>query len=350
MLAQWFKKEEAPAEVKDDKKKTRMIVDPEAPSVVETPEEISAKKEALLEKKLRDSLKEGPPHPQNMVAYDSAFRTSQRVLMDGNMAEQTDGLSVNMSRNVQNTMVTSKWLFGNPQMSHWEVSLQMNGFSDVTSVSYNTMNRWQLMYQRVFRSGAMCVMQLMSQPQGDGSNAGNFFGLVQYPWVHGGCTALQYVKQQAVTVSHMQRLIRGVYAGSALNYDPNTKGTTVSYAASATNPSKTSTLAAEIKPHSGEWKVAYNRADWGTDQEMTAQLEFTEKRNGKISLLSVGLRKQMIGGGVVNCVISGFSKLRAAVEMPFGGDRAGMNQVMMSYNLQYDIPTGGLKQGVSFVL
>lgn len=349
MLAQWFKKEEQPQEVKQEKKKARMVVDPEATTPAISSEEATAKKEAALEKKLRDSLKEGPPHPQSMVTYDGTFRSAQRVLMDGNMAEQTDGLSVTMSRNVQNTMVTSKWMFGNPQMSHWEISLQMNGFSDVTSVSYNTSNRWQLMYQRMFRSGATGVMQLLSQPQGD-QNAGTFFGLIQYPWVHGGCTALQYVKQQTVSVSHMQRLIRGVYVGSCLNFDPNTKGTNVSYAASATNPSKTSSLAAEVKPHSGEWKVAYSRADWGTDQEMTAQLEFTEKRNGKISLLSVGLRKQLIGGGVVNCVVSGFSKLRAVVEMPFGGDRAGLNQLMMSYSLQYDIPTGGLKQGVSFVL
>lgn len=347
MLAQWFKKEEAKPEAADVKTtKKRMTLDPEAGSHA-TEEEQSAAREAQFERKLRESIKEGPPQANNLVSYDSVFRNAQRVLLEGNMAEMTDGFQLSMSRNAQNTQITSKWLLGNPQMSHWEVSLQMNGFNDVTSVSYNTMNRWQLMYQRMFKSGALCVMQFLSQPQG-GMNMGNFFGMMQYPWVQGGCTQIQYVKQQAVTLSHMQRLIRGVHVGSSLNYDLNTHATTVSYAASATNPSKTSTASAEFKPDSGEWKVAYTRADWATDQEISAQLEFSEKRSGKMSFLNIGLRKQLIGGGLVNCVLSGFSKLRAVVEIPFGCERAGFNAILLSYNVQYDLHSGALKQGMTF--
>lgn len=351
MLKEWFSgKQESKEEtaVKTDKKPVRMVLDPEKAGQL-TDDEKQAERDASMSKKLKESAREGPPHPQSLVAYDSIFRSSSRVLMEGNMQEQNEGLQINMSRNAQNTMVSSKWSVGNPQMSHWEVSMQMNGFSDVTAVTYNTMNRWQLMYQRVFRSGAMGVAQFLSQPQG-GMNMGTFFGMIQYPWVQGGCTQVQYVKQQAVTVSHMQRLVRGIYCGSSLNYDLNTHGTTVSYGFSATNPSKTGTLAGEVKPESGEWKVAYTRADWGTDQEISTQLEFTEKRNGKISLLSIGLRKQLIGGGLVDVVLSGFSKLRAVVEIPFGCERPGFNQVRLSYNANYDLHTGGFKHGMAFTV
>jgi len=350
MLSQWFggKTEDAKAAEVKAAKKPRMTLDPEAASK-QTEEEISANREAAFERKLRESIKEGPAHPNNMVTYEAAFRNAQRVLMEGNMGETTEGLQLSMGRNSQNCMVNTKWTLGNPQQSNWEVSLQMNGFSDMTSVSYSTLNRWSMMHQRIFRSGAMGLVQLFSQSQG-GMFMGNFVGLLQYPWVTGGATQVQYVKGQALSLSHMQRVIRGVYIGSCLNYDPNTHATSMTYAAMAHNPKKTVTLAGEMKPESGEWKVSYTRQEWTTDNEVSIQLENTEKRNGLMSFLSIGVRQQLIGGGVLNCVLSGFSKLRGVVELPFGGERQGFNQVRVSYNVQYDIQAGGLKQGISFSL
>lgn len=351
MLSQWFGgKAEDPKASEGAKaaKKARMSLDPEAASRL-TDEEVQANREAAFERKLRDGIKEGPAHPNNMVTYEAAFRNAQRVLMEGNGAESNEGLQLSMGRNAQNCMINSKWSLGNPQASNWEVSLQMNGFSEVTSVSYCTMNRWSLMHQRIFRTGAMGLIQAFSQPQG-GMFMGNLVCLLQYPWVTGGATQLQYVKGQSLSLSHMQRVLRGFFIGSALNYDPNTHATTMSYALLAQNSKKTASVAAEIKPESGEWKVAYTRQEWSTDHEISVQLENTEKRAGLINLLSIGLRKQLIGGGVVDCVLSGFSKLRAVVEIPFGGERQGFNQTRMSYNVQYDIQSGGLKHGLSLTV
>jgi len=326
-----------------------MNVDAEDIAAPHSEAETSANRNAAVQKKIQNSLKDGPPHPQNLVAYDSMFRGSSAILMDGNNAETNEGLTLNVARNAQNTMISSKWQLGNPQSSNWEVNLQMNGFNDICAVSYSTMNRWQLMYQRMFRSGALGVAQFMQQTQGQMS-MGTFFGMLQYPWVNGGTSQLQYIKQQNITLSHMQRLIRGVYVGSSLAYDPNTHSTTASYGFSASNPMKTASLAAEVKPDSGEWKIAFTRSDWASDTEFASQLEFTEKRNGKMSLLSIGTKKNLVGGGMVNVVLSGFSKVRAALEIPFGGDRAGFNQVQLAYNMQYDVYSGGFKHGISLTV
>ena len=222
----------------------------------------------------------------------------------------------------------------------------MNGFSDVIGVTYSTLSRWQLSYQRVFSTGAMFVAQLMAQSQG-GMTMGTLFSMLQYPWVHGGCTQLQYVKQQQTTLSHMQKIIRGVYVGSQFSYDPNTHASSMSYAFTAHNDKKTSVWSGEMKPSSGEWKIAYLRQDWASDHEVAVQLENTEKRNGFVSLLSIGIRKVMVGGGSVSAAISGFTKLRAIVELPFGGERPGFNQVRFNYNTQYDIQSGGFKHGLT---
>lgn len=351
MLADWLRGGSKQPEVENaqPKERSRMNVDPEHIAASPTDAEKKASRSDAIQKKIQNSLKDGPPHPQNLVAYDSMFRSASSLLMDGNNAETNEGLAVNLSRNAQNTMISSKWQMGNPQTSNWEVSLQMNGFNDICAVTYSTMNRLQLMYQRMFRSGALGVAQFMQQTQGQMS-MGTFFGMIQYPWVNGGCSQLQYIKQQNVTLSHMQRLIRGVYVGSSLTYDSNTHSTTASYGFCATNPTKTASFAGEVKPASGEWKLAYTRSDWASDTEFATQLEFTEKRNGKISLLSMGVKKNMVGGGMINVVLSGFSKVRAALEIPFGGERAGFNQVQLAYNVQYDIYSGGLKHGIALTV
>jgi hypothetical protein len=322
--------------------------DPENQKATPAVDPVQQREDDIL-RKLRESAKEPPPTPNNAVTYDSVFRSSSRILLDGNQHDVSDGLQVNVSRNAQNCMVSSKWQLGNPQSSGWDVNLQMNGFADMTSVGYSTTGRWSLMYQRVFKSHAMTVLQFMAQPQAAamGGPAGTFFGLVQYPWVSGGCSQVSYVKSQNFSLNHMQRLIRGVYVGAQMSYDPNTRGSTMAYGFSATNPRKTSTFAGEVKPDSGEWKVAFTTSDWETDMELATQLEFTEKRNGKVSLLSIGMRKSLIGGGVINCVLSGFSKLKANLEMPLGGGQHGLNQLGFVYGLNYDLHSGGLKHGVT---
>lgn len=315
--------------------------------------ELSAEERAIEsqeehKRKLRESALEKPANPNSMFAYDNALRGPQRILMEGHH-DSAEGLNLNVSRNVHNTMVSTKWQLGNPQASNWELSLQMQGFSDVISASYSSLSRWQLMYQKTFASGGLIVAQMMAQPQmmAMGGPAGSFFGLIQYPWVTGGCSALQYVKSQQVAFSHMQRVLRGLHVGAQMTYDINTKGTSMSYAFHSQSSDRAMTWAGEVKPESGEWKVACTKADWGNDVEVCAQLEYTEKRNGLVSLMSLGLKRNLIGGGHMSAVLAGFSKIRAAFEFPFGGERTGFNQVNFGYNLQYDIASGGLKQGVT---
>ena len=314
-------------------------------------EELEAKRESDFRRKLRESAREPPPQPHNLLTYDSALRVSSRILMDGNMGgDAYDGFQVNVSRNAHNAMMSSKWHLGNPQVSHWEVGLQMNGFNDVVSASYNTLSRWQLMYQRMFTSGALGVLQFMAQPQAMamGGPPGTFFGMLQHPWVWGGCSQFQYIKPQQMSLSHMQRVIRGVHVGSQLTFELPTQSTHTSFVFSASR--KSSTIAAEIKPSSGEWKVAATKMDWATDTEFACQLEFVEKRTGKLNLLSMGLRKQLVGGGQVQAVLSGFSKVRTLLELPFGGERVGYNAVRVTWGVQYDIGTGKLSQGLSFIV
>ena len=329
-------------------RRAALDAEPEAPTEM-SEEEKSESRDNAIRKKLADSAKEAP-HQQQMTAYDGMFRNATRILLDSHMADLHEGLQLSLARNAQNAMVSSKWLFGTPQQSHWEVNIQMNGFTDVMSVSYNTLNRWQLMYQRMFSSGAMAVLQFMAQPQAAamGGPPGTFFGMVQYPWVRGGCTQLQYVRSQQVSLSHCQRLIRGVYVAAQMSTDLNTNSTNMTYAGMSAS-GKTS-WSGEYKPHSGEWKVATTRSDWGTDTEMACQIENSDKRNGKVCIMSVGVRKNLIGGGNLSAVLSGFSRLKAILEMPFGCERAGFNQLMFSYNAQYDINTGGLKHGISMTL
>lgn len=309
-----------------------------------SPEEKRAQTQENYKRKLSQDDKPAP-----LFAYDNALRGPQRILMEGHQ-DSSEGLTLNVARNVHNTMVSTKWTFGNPQAANWELSLQMQGFSDVISASYSTLSRWSLMYQKTFTAGGLVVAQLMAQPQmmQMGGPAGSFFGLVQYPLVRGGCTAVQYVKTQQVAVSHMQKILRGLHLGAQMTYDVNTKGTSMSYCFNSQTSDRSMTWAGELKPSTGEWKVACTKADWGNDVEVCAQVEYTEKRQGLVRLMSLGLKRNLIGGGHMSAVIAGFSKIRAAIEFPFGGERAGFNQVNFAYNLQYEIASGGLKHGVTF--
>jgi len=315
--------------------------DPEAQPLAE-------QKPTGTSKPRRDGGK-GGPHPNNSVAYDNIFRRATQVLLDGQMNQLTEGLQINVARQAQTIMLSSKWQLASPQTSAWEFGLHANGFVDMVAVTYSTTQRWTMMYQRVTRAGALVLMQFMTQPQQMGMGpAGQFFGLLQYPWIKGGCTQLQYVGSAQVALSHMQKTLHGVYLGSQLSYDIMTRGTSLSYGLMVEKPN--TVFGAEFKPDSGEWKVAYTKSDWESDADVTAQLELSDKRHGKMNLLSVGYRKYLIGGGVLHTAISGFSKLKASLDLPFGCDREGINQVRFHYNLVYEIRTGGLKQGVSVTL
>ncbi|KEG13017.1 hypothetical protein DQ04_01271170 [Trypanosoma grayi] len=348
MLMEWLRgkpADESAAPQKPPQRKT-LDLDPETP-LEPSPAEAIALREDAFRKKLAASAKEGPASPAKLVSYDTMFRRAQRLLIEGNASEIQEGLTMNLSRHAQNVMISSKFALVSPQMSHWEVGLQMNGFSDIVVATYNTLSRWTLMYQRVSSTGALLLAQCMAQRQ-QGMTQGTVVGMLQYPWVFGGCTQLQYVKGQVLSLSHTQRIIRGVHVGSNLSWDPNTKGTALSYAASATNPAKTGMLAAEWHPSKGEWKLALTRSDWAHDAEFAMQLEYANKGESMLSLLSFGLRKQFVGGGAMSAALCGFSKLKAIVELPFGGERRGFNQLHCLYNAQYDINSGSLKHGLVF--
>ncbi|CBH14476.1 Archaic translocase outer mitochondrial membrane 40 [Trypanosoma equiperdum] len=349
MLKEWLrgKQSEEPVAQAEPVKRGALGVDVES-SLEPSQEEIIAQREDAFRRKLAASAKEGPPSPGKVVAYDTLLRPLQRLLLDGNAAETQEGLTISVARNAQNVMMSTKTMLVSPQMSNWELSLQMNGFSDIVVATYNTLSRWSLMYQRVSSTGALLFAQCMAQRQ-QGMTQGTVVGMIQYPWVQGGCTQVQYVKDQSFSVSHAQRLIRGFYLGSNLSWDALTKGTSLSYAGCITNPSKTGSLAAEWSPSKGEWKVGLTRSDWASDVEFAMQLEYTKKgQSGLMGLLSFGTKKQFVGGGSVSTAMLGFSQLKAVVEVPFGGDRSGFNQFMCMYNALYDIHSGGLKHGVVF--
>ncbi|RNF11449.1 hypothetical protein TraAM80_00895 [Trypanosoma rangeli] len=348
MLMEWLRgrSDNAPAAPEKPVRRKTLDVDPETP-LEPSPAEDASQREEMLRRKLAASAKEGPSSPAKLVSYESMFRGVQRLLMEGSFGEINEGLSLNLARNAQNVMISSKCVLVSPQMSHWEVGFQMNGFSDIVAASYNTLSRWSLMYQRVSSTGALLLAQCMAQKQ-QGMTQGTVVGMIQYPWVYGGCTLAQYVKNQSLTLSHAQRIVRGVHVGSSLSWDSMTKGTSLSHGFMAVTPSKKGSLSGEWTPGKGEWKLALTKKDWAHDAEFAMQLDHTQKEEEMVSQLSFGLRKQFIGGGSMSAVLSGFSVVKAAVELPYGGERSGLNQINCMYNAQYNIRSGALKHGLIF--
>lgn len=349
MLKDWLRGSSAPADADagkaDTKKPARMQVDTETP--IDTPESLSAQRREAFQKKLAETAAEGLPSPNKLVTYDSLFRRVQTILLDGNNNEVQEGLTLNISRNAQNTMVASKWNLSTPQTSHWEINLQMNGFSDVVAASWNTLNRYQLMYQRMSSTGAMLVTQFMAQKQ-QGMCQGTVFGLFQYPWVNGGCTQVQYVKDQSFSMSHVQRIIRGVHVGSNLTIDPTTHESSISHALSLMTPRKDAGLMAEFTPSKGTWKLAATGFGWQDNMDLAAQVEYKEGRESMVSTISFGVRKAYVGGAQLAASLAGFNKLRINLDLPFGGEHRGMNQFHMLLNCQYGVHDGTFKQGLVF--
>lgn len=283
------------------------------------------------------------------LTYDSLLRPASRVMPLDPQAglDFHEGVKLIASRSVQNINVQTQWTMGNPQHSNWEFTMQMQGFNDVNSVAYSTDGKWTMMHQRMFRNGSFGMLQFMMNPQ-MGPMGNTFVAMMMYPWAtHGGTTQFTYVKGQQASLSHAARLIRGLDVGASLAYEMMTNSTSVSYAFHSQSSDKSRNWCGSFNPETGAWKLALTKFDWQSDLEVGAQLELADKRGTLVPNFSVGFRKPMIGGGLVHCIMSNFSRLKALVELPFGGERVGMNQVKLSWFVQYDARDGGAKHGIS---
>jgi hypothetical protein len=283
------------------------------------------------------------------LGYDSLLRPASRVMPLDPQSSQDyhEGIKINAARSVQNINVQSQWTLGNPQHSNWEYTFQMQGFSDVNSVSYTTGGKWTLIHQRMFRNGAFGMLQFMMNPQ-MGPMGNTFVMMMMYPWaVHGGTTQFSYVKGQQTSLSHAARLVRGVDVGASMTYEIPTNSTSVSYAFRTTSADKTRNWCGSINPETGAWKLAVTKYDWNSDLEVGAQMELSDKKGQLVPSFAVGFRKPLIGGGLVHVINQNFYKLKALVELPFGGERVGLNQVKLNWMVQYDARDGGAKHGVT---
>ena len=318
-----------------------------------TADENAREQKMALRKKLREVAGEhggGAANPHAAVTYDSLWRAVNKVLMEGHTSavmEMHEGFQIHTSKNFQNAMMTNKWTFGSPQSAGWETNLTMQGFGDVIMANYSTAGRWSLQYQRPFKAGAFMVLQAALQPTPIGPQSG-VFAMMQYPWAHHGTTNVSYVKNQHVNVSHCSRLVRGVHIGASMNYDLASHGTTTSYAATTTSADKKMHWAAEVKPETAEWKLGCAKSLWHSDTEVAAEIEVKEtQQSGKVSLMSVGVRKPLIGGGSLHAVMSNFRRVKAVLELPFGHDRSKVN---VQYCVNYDSVSGGAKHGLTVTL
>lgn len=336
----------------------RLDADPEPAQRELSAEEQATRRDEGLRRKLQaarrygGSARRGGPPGGGAPAYESFSRGFNRLLMEQCNASEFlhDGLQVGVSRQAHNAQVQTKYTVGNPQNAGFELNLQLHGFSDMTAASYSTQGRYSLMHQRMFRSGAVGVAQFMAQPQAAamGGPPGTFFGMLQVPgWVPGGCTQLTYLRGQHVQLNHAARVVRGLSVGANLTYDVATHATTMAYAAHFAAADRSSEYLATMNPDSGEWKLAAMKSDWNSDTDMAVVLDCTEKKGHIVPQLHLALRKNLIGGGALSAVLTGFHKLKTVLEIPFGGDRAGLNQVTVAYGLQYDAVQGSAKHGLT---
>ncbi|CAD2216535.1 hypothetical protein AGDE_02442 [Angomonas deanei] len=343
MLKDWFRGSSAKPEDAPTKTATRMEVDPE--KSLETDESIREQRRLVFEKKLEESAKSGVRvHAMRVVTYDSIFQKAHNILLQGNQNETREGVYFNVGSNFQNTMVMSKWSLVNPKESNFEINLQMSGFSDVLAATWSTLSRYSLMYQRASSTGALVLAQFMAEKQ-QGMCQGMLFGMLQYPWVNGGCTRLQYVKDRQFSLSHLQRIIRGVNVGTNYSYDPMTHDSYLSYAMTWQTPKKDG-FVGEICPSKGTWKVAATGHLWSHNLDSAVELEYKETREGMKSALNLGCRKRFIGGGELVASLLGFGTLKTNLTLPFGGSMPSVNQVRLSINCEYDVHSGAIKQGI----
>lgn len=350
MLKEWIRGSSSGTESQEQgpKKTTRMVVEPEM-SLDDT-ETAENRRRAVTEEKTKEMLAKGPSKGQSAVTYDSIFAPIQEMVFQERVNEVQEGIQVQVAKHAQNAMVTSKWTFGNPQSADWELNVQMNGFSDIVAASWSTNNRYQLMYQNSFSSGALFVMQAFAQKQGYMSH-GSMFSMLQYPWSFHGCSQAQYVKDQSVSFDHLQRMARGLHIGSKLviNYSTPPNIATLTHAFSFVTPKKNTSFMGEINPSNGTWKLAAVAKDWRLNTEGVIQIDYKENDQGqKSSSFLVGLRRSYIGGATLSTALANFQSLSLNLQLPFGGQLPNTNQFLMQLKCLYDIRTGGLKHGITF--
>jgi hypothetical protein len=314
-------------------------------------DEVAERRAAAMRRKLASSAS-GPSPQGEGTTFEGMFRPLNSLLMGENMGHFHEGIEVNTQRQMHNMMVASKLAVGSPQAAGWELTLQSNGFADVNAVTYTTSGRMSLMHQRMFKSGALGVLQFAAQPTPAGPQ-GNFFGMVQWPWMRNGTSQINYLKGQQVTLSHAAKIFRGTSVGCQMTYDSMQRMTSMSWGAAIQR--KNVQWFAQCTPDKGEWKVATTRHDWELDTEVFAQLEMANRKGNQggedlMSMISFGLKKPFIGGATVQACLQGFSRLKATLELPFGGDREGLNRVNLRYCVQYDAVKGAAKQGISLSL
>ncbi len=341
----------------DAKRETRLREEP----AVRTPETDERRHRDRYSAKLREAALADTPENQMRrsaaagggVSYEGLMRPAGRVMpLDPQSGgpEFHEALVLSSNRMVQNMQIGTKWSLGNPQQSSWEFSLGTHGFSDSTSVAYTTGGRWALMHQRVFRNGSFGMMQfIMQPPMGGGMMPPNtMVAMLLYPWApHGGTTQFQYVMGQQAQISHAARIVRGLDIGAQLTYEFMTNATSLSYAFHSQSADKSRNWCGSYTPETGAWKLALTKNDWHSDLECGAQLELSDKRGQLVPAFSLGIRKPLFGGGQVHAMLTNFHRLKAYVDMPFGGDRLGMNQVNFKWLVQYDAAVGGAKHGVT---
>ena len=333
----------------EDAEKTKKI-DPEENIAIElSPEEKRQKELDFRRDRIRDELQH-KPKPGHHFSYDKIFRPVSKVLMESMGGDGGEGMTVATTRQYMNMSVASKYAIHDKQDSSWELMLQMHGFSDFVSATYNTLNRYQLMYQRVFKTGAMLVGQFMVQPgmmTGGPVPAGNFFSVFEYPWSKHGCSSVSYLKGQYVTLSHTQKLLRGLYLGSSVTYDFPTHDTRTSYGLQAASGDRKSIYSAEVKDN-GDARIALVRKDWASASEIALEVDYSEGKNGtKSSSFNAGIHRDLFGKGAFGVSLLNFQKIKGILELPFGLDKQGGNQVNFTYNLSYDIHNSSLKHGIN---
>lgn len=323
----------------------RMVVTTETP-LDESKEE---RRSAVVEKKMMDFASKGPARPNKTVSYDTIFKPiHEHLLIQGN--EIMEGIRVNVSRHAQNAMISSKWDLGKPRASMWEVEAKVNGFSDILAASWSTANRYQLMYQNASSFGPLFVAQIFAQTA-QGAPQGGMFSMLQYPWSFGGCSQIQYFKGQHFSMSHMQKILHGMYLGSNLMITLGAPSQCVdlSHAFLIQNHKMTASFMGEMNPQKGTWKLGAVRKDWGTNTKAVAELEYAEGEEGrKASSLTLGMSRAFVGGAKIATALVNFQSLHINLQIPFGGRLPNVNQMEMQLKCKYDLHTGGLRHGIAF--
>ena len=318
-------------------------------SIEISPENKIKERAMAIKSKLKEDLRHKPKLGQHF-SYEKLFRPISQVLMDQSVGEGDEGMTMACSRQNMNVSLTTKYALKTWQTSAWDLTLQAHGFSDFLSATYSTLNRYQLMYQRIFKTGAMGIAQWVVQPGPMVPGPvppGNFFTLFECPWRRHGCSAFTYLKGQHVSLSHTERLLRGLFAGSMLTYDLTTHNTAMSYGIQRSSTDRKTLFVAEYK-NEGDMRISLLRKDWLTDTEVVLDVDYVERKNGvRSSGFNAGIRRNLLGGGALNIILNNFSKIRGILDLPYGLDLPGANQVRLSYAINYDIPTSTLKHGMS---